>query len=166
MENYFINCFNVEQTKKRFRELAFKYHSDITGGNDEIMKIINSQYHSKLESLNNTQSKNDDGSTFTYNYDYDVEKQIMDKLSDILKLKLKDIDIMLVGRWLWLGGNTKENKDVIKENGFKWHNKRLLWYFNPLPYQRSFSKKSFESIALKYGYKKYSSTQETGIVTA
>lgn len=42
MENYFINCFNVEQTKTRFRELAFKYHSDITGGSDDIMKIINS----------------------------------------------------------------------------------------------------------------------------
>lgn len=116
--------------------------------------------------MNNSQSKNEDGSTFTYSYDFDIEKQIMDKLSDLLKLKLEGIDIMLVGRWLWLGGNTKENKDVIKEHGFKWHNKRLLWYFNPLPFTRSFSKKSFEDIANKYGYKKYSSTQETGLKTA
>lgn len=44
MRNYFekVNC--IEALKKQYFALAKAYHSDITGGSDEVMKIIDGEY--------------------------------------------------------------------------------------------------------------------------
>ena len=41
---YFSNIKTIEELKKQYFALAKKYHSDITGGSDDIMKQINAEY--------------------------------------------------------------------------------------------------------------------------
>lgn len=42
--DYFSGCNDLTKTKKRYRELMFKYHPDNGTGNEDIVKEINLQY--------------------------------------------------------------------------------------------------------------------------
>lgn len=43
---------------------------------------------------------------------------------------LKGLEIEICGNWLWIGGETKENKDALKGAGCKWASKKKLWYWH------------------------------------
>ena len=56
MKRYFDHCTTIEEAKKLQKELAKQYHPD-KGGNDEIMKEINSRYDEFLDNYEkNTQN--------------------------------------------------------------------------------------------------------------
>ena len=58
------------------------------------------------------------------------------------------------GSWLWFSGNTKPNKDILKNSGCWWHNKKQMWYWKPEDQHRRFSSKrniSMDEIREKYG---------------
>lgn len=42
-------------------------------------------------------------------------------------LKLDGLEIELCGRWLWIGGNTREHKDALKAAGCRWCSTKKLW---------------------------------------
>lgn len=37
---------------------------------------------------------------------------------------LKGLEIEICGNWLWIGGETKENKDALKGAGCRWASKK------------------------------------------
>ena len=37
------------------------------------------------------------------------------------------LEIELCGRWLWIGGNTREHKEALKALGCKWSKNKMLW---------------------------------------
>ena len=43
---------------------------------------------------------------------------------------LKGLEIEICGSWLWIGGETKENKDALKGAGCRWASKKKLWYWH------------------------------------
>ena len=43
---------------------------------------------------------------------------------------LKGLEIEICGNWLWIGGETKENKDALKGAGCRWASKKKLWYWH------------------------------------
>lgn len=69
--------------------------------------------------------------------------------------QLKEIDGItteIVGKWLWCDGNTKENKDKLKELGLKFSGPRQKWYLrdsNTTKYRRP-SKKTYKQIKDEY----------------
>lgn len=45
-----------------------------------------------------------------------------------LKLKaLTGITVKLVGTWLWISGDTKSNKEALKDLGCVWASKKKVW---------------------------------------
>lgn len=153
--NYFSDCNTVESTKSLYRELAFKYHPDRNPGIDiEIIKQINNQYKAKLESLNGSKSTNDN-IEFTYKYNPDIEQELIDKISELLKIDFNDLEFYLIGQWIWVSGNTKPYKEKLKQLGFLWNSNRLLWYYRPES-QKSYYKstRSLSDIAKSYGASK------------
>ena len=45
---FFINCQNLDEVKKRYKELALKFHPD-RGGSTETMQQINAEYQNIIK---------------------------------------------------------------------------------------------------------------------
>ena len=146
--SYFEQLQSVEQIKIRYRDLAKKYHPDL-GGDEQIMKLINAQYHEALKRCN--------GQTYderTYNYKEDVEQELMDKLHELFKFTR--LNISLIGYWIWVTGDTKPFRQALKDVDMTWHPKRKCWYYKPKSWKRTYrSNGSLQDLAQKYGYRNF-----------
>jgi len=141
---YFDNCTTVEEAKKLYRKLAMQYHPD-RGGNTKTMQEVNVEYQQLLESF--------DGQTdgdYTYRYDQQKEQQVIDKIYELLALHLDGVEINLIGLWVWITGDTKQHRKVLKDAGCKWHSKRECWYWQNGK-KRFQSKGNLSELAKKYG---------------
>lgn len=150
---YFAGLSSVAEIKTRYRELARKHHPDL-GGCLETMKAINAQYHQCLKAGHGQEQ---DGRRYTYQSER--EQEIMDKISELLKLP--DLQIDLIGLWVWVRGNTKPQKEALKEAGCCWHSGRGCWYWKPSGLGRSSANPgSLEELALKYGVQGFKSKRQ------
>jgi hypothetical protein len=148
-QDYFSHASSVEEVKTHYRNLAMEHHPD-RGGDAEIMKEINRQYHEALKRCDG-QAQAESASERPYQYKPDVEQELMDKLLELLKLR--SLNIALIGFWIWVSGDTKNNREALKAAGLKWHSERKMWYYKPAGWKSSKkSKGSLKDLAQKYGY--------------
>ena len=120
---FFSNCSNLAELKAEYRRLAKIHHPD-RGGDTETMKAINNEYEKAFELLKNAHNAQaDDAHKTTETPQEFIE--IINKL-----LKLDGLNIELCGSWLWIGGNTREHKDSLKEAGCRWSSSKKLWYWH------------------------------------
>ena len=155
MNPYFSEVKTVEEIKALYRTLAMQHHPD-RGGCEEVMKEINRQYHDALKCCHGQSSQY---SEKPYHYKVDVETELMTKLLELLKLR--SLDIALIGYWIWVGGDTKTNKEALKAAGLVWHHERKMWYYKPQGWKNSKqSKGSLAELAKKYGYQGFQTAAE------
>lgn len=153
--NYFEQKISIADIKAHYRKLALQYHPDRNPGTDtnEIMKEINNQYHARLKQANGQTITDDQGIRHEYKYNYDVEQALVEKIRELLALRMEGVEIELIGVWIWVSGNTKPYKDELKKAGCFWHVKRLCWYFHTGKfYYKRYSENSFDELRYKYGY--------------
>ena len=68
---------------------------------------------------------------------------------------LEGLIIEVVGAWIWVDGDTKQHKDILKSKGFFWASKKKKWYFRSEENKvNGRGKKSYEEIKEKYGVNK------------
>lgn len=153
---WFSNINNLDELKKVYHSLALKYHPDC--GNDtaseDIMKAINNEYGIMFDRLKTAQ--NSAGG----------EKQTTETAEEFINifnelLRLNDIVIELCGRWLWISGNTKQYKELLKNAGCKWAPKKQMWSWHheedgSASYR---GKATMEQIRDKYGSQILSASQ-------
>ncbi|WP_330203616.1 hypothetical protein [Cyanobacterium sp. Dongsha4] len=149
--NYFKECSTVAEAKKLYKELAMKYHPDL-GGDTATMQDINRQYEEILRQLDGETTTDSEGKTHTYKYNHETETALMDIIDRLLSLQMNNVDIYLVGLWVWIDGDTKPHKEALKELNCKWHATRKCWYFATTPsrYRKS-SNKGIDDLAETYG---------------
>jgi hypothetical protein len=119
---YFENITTIEQAKIKYKELAKAHHPDL-GGCVEVMKEINKQYEKILQGVFETQGK-------SISDIEDLLKEdalLREKLNAVLSIP--DVDVELCGKWIWITGNTKIVKDLIKAAGFFWAKQKCAWYW-------------------------------------
>ena len=150
---YFSTCETVADVRTLYRKLAFRWHPD-RGGDNETMKIINAEYELALQGRHGETVVGDDGKPHTYYYNAEVEREVMDKLADLLRMKMKDAEIELVGTWLWVHGDTKPYKENLKGLKMLWHSKRQMWYFRTRRAWR-YSGVDFDALRHRYGSRDY-----------
>lgn len=168
MKNWFEGCADEKEVKKVYRDLCKSNHPD-RGGDVEIMKEINNAYEAAMRK------------EYSKNYEAESvedfmrqEAQMMEVLEKILNLDGLVIDI--VGRWIWLTGETKKHKDAIGKNGagFWWSKQKKAWYWRSPEHKFARKnkpmssldelKKKFDSKTFKSGSNKSGNSKKTANV--
>jgi hypothetical protein len=147
------------EIKKLYRKLAFQRHPD-HGGSTVEMQTLNAEYHAALAACNGQSDRDNSGRERRYWYDEKIEQAVMDKIAEILSARLPDIEVSLIGTWIWIAGNTKPVKEQLKAIGCKWHRERECWFWNAKPWHARSSNGSLESLALKYGVTRFENEKQ------
>jgi hypothetical protein len=148
IEALFRSVTEIGEAKKLYKQLAKKLHPDV-GGNEEDFKNLLSIYHYILQN----------GLYFSSDVKFDLEiEKIIAQL-----LHFENIEIEVIGKWIWISGETKEIKETLKNLGFKWASKKKMWYFGELQKSSNRKEKSIEEIKATYGSQKVATKQNIKI---
>lgn len=153
---YFNNVNTLEELRKQYKELLKKYHPDNPNGSTKATQEINTEYDNLFKVLKDRHEKkatdNTKEKTDFNNMKYDFSEDA--KLREVLQkiVGFENINIEIVGCWIWVDGNTYEYKDSLKALGFKWAREKKKWYFHTEAFRkRSHKKLSMEDIRNYYG---------------
>ena len=139
----------INEAKKIYKTLAKKLHPDI-GGSEEDFKILNEIYNNLIEHK----------IYFSNSSKFDIE---LEKIISLI-LHFENINIELVGSWIWVSGDTKEIKEKLKKIGFKWASKKKMWYYGEMKAKNP-NPKSMEEIKTKYGSETLKSNEKKKIAS-
>lgn len=155
MMKYFENVKTLDELKKQYRRLAMKYHPDM-GGSTEAMQQINAEHDALFEML----KKQHNASADEYHQTTETAAEFRD-IIDFL-MKFDDLEVELVGSWVWCGGNTKPHKDELKAAGFHWSQNKARWYWHHPEEGRKWrrGKATMDEIRRKYGSQIFSGGRE------
>ena len=147
----FNDVVGLNEAKKIYKQLAKQLHPDI-GGTDEEFKLLNKIYNDIIEYK----------IYFSNGVKFDLELEKV--ISQILHFE--NINIEVIGSWIWISGDTRAIKDNLKELSFKWASKKKMWFYGEMK-GRNPKQKSMDDIKSKYGcttlktkYKERLSAQE------
>lgn len=159
---YFAHLHTVEEIKKEFRRLAMENHPD-RGGDTATMQEIIEQYHAALKGCDKQTSKDADNRPHTYNYSQPLEQEIVNKIDELIRAGVAsaNVEIWLIGTWVWIVGDTKPIKETLKKSGCTYHGKRQCWYWQNDGHAHRFSRKaSMSDLAQKYGAAQFGEEEE------
>lgn len=137
---YFKDVKTIEDLKKQYRKLAKQYHPDL-GGTDAEMKIINKEYEKLFEQVKSGATGKERNANVN-----DGFREIIEAI-----INLEGLEIEICGTWLWVGGETYDHKETLKEKGFKFTKKKKKWYWTADKLTKRKRTKSMEWIRKEYG---------------
>lgn len=154
---YFDECNTYEEVKKLYRKLAKEHHPDV-GGDAEIFKKINNEYEKITEDSFSSKHSSEPYEFGSMNYE-DLSEELKTKFN--LASALPEVEVEIIGNWLWVTGNTLANKEKLKAGGFKYSKKKKAWYYHEQGFWKK-SKKSYtvEELRDLFGSDKIKKTQQ------
>lgn len=135
----------LDSLKKQYYQLAKRYHPDV-GGNNEEFKAVGAEY----EAIQKLLLK---GNNFT-TQNVSNEQNISDAFKAIIDriIHIPNINIEIIGSWIWVSGNTFPVKDELKQAGFKFQGAKKMWFWHAGDYtRRGKGEISIEEIRANYG---------------
>lgn len=156
---YFKNVESLEELRKQYKELLKRFHPDNPNGSTEATQSINAEYESLFNILKNrhenraTTDSEDKASYNNMKYDYTEDIRLREVIQNIITLD--NINIEIVGCWIWVDGNTYAHKDILKGLGFRWAREKKKWYFHT----EAFRKRSHKSLSMDDIRNLYGSTE-------
>jgi curved DNA-binding protein CbpA len=153
---YFQNIRTLDELKAAYRRLAMQHHPD-RGGDVETMKAINAEHDELFEIL-----KRQHNETHDENHQTTETPEEFRTIIEIL-LRLDGLEVELCGSWLWIGGETRKHKEILKAAGCRWSNNKKLWYWRHPEdgcYRRGAKSKTMNAIRAKYGSQTFRAGRE------
>ena len=144
---FFSTCKTIQELKTTFRELVKVYHPDKITGDLETMKQINIEYESAFEYIKTHPINDQEKKTSYYANVNDGFRETLEKI-----IFIPCITIEICGSWLWVNGETKPVKDILKNAGLFYAGNKKAWYFKPSDYKAKKHKAfSMDDIRNKFG---------------
>ena len=170
-EQYFTPGMTVDEVRHAYRALAMRWHPDRPGGDTATMQAINAAYEAALKSRDGEEvsyeAEGGEMKTRVYHWNAAVEREIIDVIDKLLKLRMPNVTIRLIGRWVWAEGEienaTKPYKDQLGRNGLglHWHDKRVAWYWKPAgSFSRYNKRMSLTDLEDYYGGREFKYTEQ------
>ena len=159
---FFKGCKTVAEVKSEYRRLAMLHHPD-RGGDTRTMQDLVNAYHVALKRRDGETSRGTDDREHTYHYNERNETAATRIIDELLKLKMAGVEILLIGTWVWVEGETKQYRKLLGKAGLglKWHSKRLMWYWSPGKYRKKrYSNMPTEDLKAYYGVKYFKDADE------
>ncbi len=164
---YFSTTLSSQEIISLYRKLALQHHPDrnrdTVAEATRIMQQINAEFDRVLkqaqrrEAQEREQTARHKAATEGYEYQGRPYEQVrVDQMSDLLRQKIQEIitlegiTIELCGAWIWVTGNTRPVKEVLKAAGYVWASKKGAWYFKGVE-SRGTGKFTLEEIRSFYG---------------
>ena len=156
---YFKNIETLEELKKEYKKLAFKLHPDVNQERDTTKEFqqMQNEYEKLFNQVKNIR-RNEKGEKYTKETSETMEEfeEIIDKI-----IHFKNVNIEIIGSWIWLTGDTKTYKDIVKELGFKWSKNKVAWYYHKDKFKkRSNRTLTLDDIREKFGSEKIQNTYQ------
>lgn len=130
---YFTTYSTVEDLKHNYRVLVQKYHPDC-GGSESDMIAINSEYEYLFDMAKEGSKVNAEESGSTW---HETAHDINDGFRAIICniAAIQGVIVEVCGSWVWVSGETKPVKDLLKTAGFKFAMKKVAWYWHSGEYK-------------------------------
>jgi hypothetical protein len=143
-----LNIFGLKSNatfdliKAAYRRACSEYHPDRNPAGLEMMKIVNAAYSALSDYVPSSIEED-------FSDELNLGEDLNKALNAIINLGLT---IEICGSWVWVSGDTKPYKEILKEAGFRWAPKKMMWHFRPADY-KSFNrgKWSIDQIREKHG---------------
>lgn len=141
---YFTDCTTLDALKTAYKKLALQHHPD-RGGDTAVMQAINKEYAFAAARLAQGQGLSDEETSEQIHLS-EQYRQVIEQL-----VLLPEIQIELVGLWIWVTGNTYPVKTQLKNSGLFFAPKKQAWYYRSEKFKTRNSKKTLDQIRSKYG---------------
>jgi hypothetical protein len=139
-----------------YRKAVSTYHPDRNPSGTEMMKLINQAYDvlKNLSDVSTLEAK-----------DQAYGEAINAALNTIHSLV--GLEVEICGAWVWVMGNTKAHKEILKAAGFRWGKVKQRWYFRPAEWKSKNRKPwSMDQIRDTYGSASYHPQDESKKLSA
>lgn len=156
---YFKNIETLEDLKKEYKKQALKLHPDLNMGEDTTKNFqeMQNEYEKVFNIVKNIR-RNEKGEKYTTETTETMEefKDVIDKI-----IHFKNVNIEIIGSWIWLTGDTKTYKETIKELGFRWSKNKIAWYYHKEKFRKRSNKLfTLDDIREKFGSEKVQNTYQ------
>lgn len=128
---YFKEVKTIQELKKQYRDLIMRYHPDLNKQDTtSIMQEINAEYDRLFAKVKN-QFVNSQGNVYEKENTEDINdfKSIINRI-----ITFKDCKIEIIGNWVWISGNTKHYREILKSLKFKWISNKHAWAYHKEKY--------------------------------
>lgn len=149
---HFTTCTTAEELKETYRRLCKQWHPDLNPDPRaaETMKEINAEYDEVWPKLKD-RHRSQKGETYTAKEQTQERPEIF-RAVIMAAVHMENVTIEICGRWLWISGETRPYKDILKALGCRWAPKKAAWYYHaPGEWSPSRGRASMDDIRSFYG---------------
>ena len=147
IERLFNACKDKDEAHKLYLKLMRQWHPD-KGGDLETCKLIN-EIHDKVMKRplfgTDPEDPEDEGSKFDWS---SVSQGIYEQLMKVIQIDSLEVEIC--GRWIWIGGDTRENKETLKAAGFRFSRNKCKWYWHEGKFYKHKSSRNYTMDEIRF----------------
>jgi len=146
--NFFRECKSIDEVKAEYKRCVQRWlpREGHAGDSDQLSRAENEYLEISKRPKFQEQSE-------------EVKEEYLGYPAKVKTLVKLGLDLEMCGSWLWVGGNTIDHKEQLKELGLRYSPNKKMWYYRP-KWSRSANS---TPVDMEFIRKKYGSDADNGI---